>query len=219
MSDEETKNSMTDFFHSMFDAAKERLKNPLMSTYVLFLLTWNWRPIYYVLYDLDRFLVKISRVNILFKWYDFAIPAIITIAYLAVIPFLLLWFDKSIGTIISTRKTDQFDRLAEESKKKRAYLEAQHDEGLSRSGAKTLKDLADHIENLENENKLLEKNSDQNYLTVQSLEEDRAKLKKESDRNDNLRVKEIKVLTDKNEVEIKRLVKELDQLKTDKVSR
>ena len=54
---------MKEFINSIFESSKERLKNPFVSAFLLAWIGFNWRPISYLFYSVDKISQRIEYID------------------------------------------------------------------------------------------------------------------------------------------------------------
>jgi len=97
---------MREIINSFIDNSKERIKNPFIGAFIISWIAFNWKPIFIILFSSKAIeerieIVEISYVDLL---YNLWLPLIFACIYVAILPYLMLLFDKISGKGIEGRK-------------------------------------------------------------------------------------------------------------------
>lgn len=95
--------SMTfaDLIKSTLDSSKERLKNPIVGSYICAFVIFNWRPILLLVLSDEKIENRIKSVDFYYTpWYwiiiSIVIPIVISLVYTFGIPILMVWIDQKL---------------------------------------------------------------------------------------------------------------------------
>ena len=97
---------MKEIINSILDSTKERLKNPLLGSFVFSWIIFNWKPIFYIIFSKNSIENKIDFVSECYSlintnfWY----PLFFSIFYILIFPYALWAFDKLSTKAIIGRK-------------------------------------------------------------------------------------------------------------------
>lgn len=97
---------MREIINSFLDNSKERIKNPFIGAFIISWIAFNWKPIIILLFSEKEIEQKINFINenyISLK-YNLWLPLIFAIAYVVILPYIMLVFDKLSSTAIEGRK-------------------------------------------------------------------------------------------------------------------
>ncbi|MBF4519117.1 hypothetical protein IRZ71_22415 [Flavobacterium sp. ANB] len=95
--------SMTfaDLIKSTLDSSKERLKNPIVGSYICAFVIFNWRPILLLAFSDEKIENRIKAVDLYYSpWYWIIIsiitPIAISLVYTFLIPISMVWIDQKL---------------------------------------------------------------------------------------------------------------------------
>jgi hypothetical protein len=176
---------MWEFFKSLVEASRNRLKSPILGTYTICFIIWNWRAIAILIFSDFSIEDRIFYIDnwLTTKWCILG-PLLLASLIIFALPRVMLFVDQTLEgsnlerkRIRNKEKLIDLNQLVEEASKE---FEIQN----QKSGTKTVEELQDKISLLEQEkNSLLEAN----------------KLEREKNLNDinnlNLRLKEFNQLS------------------------
>ena len=99
---------MKEIINSILDSAKERLKNPLLGSFVFSWGIFNWKPIFYILFSKNLIENKIDFVSECYSSMNnnFWFPLLFSTFYILIFPYVLWAFDKLSTKAIIGRKTN-----------------------------------------------------------------------------------------------------------------
>ena len=97
---------MKELIKTIFTTSTERIKNPLIGTFVIAWIAFNWRPIAVFLFSEATIDIKIEVINTTYIsiWNQLLFPIFISLIYTLLIPYLMLVFDFIVAFAISSRK-------------------------------------------------------------------------------------------------------------------
>ncbi|MEQ9468435.1 MAG: hypothetical protein RLN88_13555 [Ekhidna sp.] len=95
-----------DFFLSFFESARERLKNPVIGTFIFAWSALNWRIIFILILSDTTIEERIELIENCYLdiWLNLYVPLIVTAFYLIVLPYILALFDWLSQRAIALRK-------------------------------------------------------------------------------------------------------------------
>jgi len=165
----------TELIKDIFNTSATRIKNPIVSSFFVSFILYNWKAVLTVLfsdYDMEG---KIEHIEKNYSTLDgFLVPLIISIFYILVLPYLRNIFD-SILTSANTKKSKNikskiFEDL-EFQKEKVRYEREIAEEKAGTSEINSLKDqLNASIDEKEKLNDLLKKSYEDNKKTLNDKE-------------------------------------------------
>lgn len=97
---------MKEIINSILDSAKERLKNPLLGSFIFSWIIFNWKPIFYIIFSTNSIENKINFVSECYSLLNnnFWFPLLFSVFYIVVFPYILWAFDKLSSIAIIGRK-------------------------------------------------------------------------------------------------------------------
>lgn len=159
---------MKDFFQSIVDSSKERIKNPLIGAYILSFLFYNWRPISIYLFSKETIESKIEKINesycssFIFFW-----PLLIAFFYVLILPFINMIIETVLLHPTQQRiKQKHNKKIFELNTKKEEYRIEKELEDI-RAGLLDMVNLNNQIQQLQNEKDRLQ---EQHTITVSNFE-------------------------------------------------
>lgn len=174
---------MKEIIKSFFETSKERIKNPLIGTFLISWIAINWKPISILFFsnkDIEDRITHIIDNYSSFQSY-FLVPFIITIVYLIILPYFMWGMDEVLKKSIIGRKKNIIKQLvidiigkqelAEEENKledlKAKYRDKADLNKLIEKLKKQLEDRDNTIDNLQIDFKTL----NEDYSQIKSLVE------------------------------------------------
>jgi hypothetical protein len=143
---------MNDFFQSILEASKDRLKNPVLGTYSISFILFNWQPISILLFSRKTIEEKITSIDLTYySWETFLWPSLITIIIIFTPPFFMLLADIALNKVknkrIEIRHNEKTINLDNQIIIATKEFEIQN----RKSGTKTIETLQETISILEKE--------------------------------------------------------------------
>ncbi|MBW2936496.1 hypothetical protein KXJ69_00165 [Aureisphaera sp. CAU 1614] len=144
---------MIDFFKTFFETSKERIKNPLIGTFIISWMAINWRPIVVLLFSdqsIENRIDYIVSCYSSFKSY-FLIPFLISLVYVIILPYFMWAVDYLIKKSTVERKRNVLNQvlLDYEGKQKIAIEESKLED--LKANFRDKADLNNQIELLRNQ--------------------------------------------------------------------
>lgn len=157
-----------DLINSVFQASRERLKNPFIGSYCLAFIFWNWQPFFYLIYSDEAVKERINYIAINYSsgFNTVLIPLIIAFIYNIVPPYIMLLVDKSTGYGKHQRLEHSSNDRKIEIKYKMALVSAERNLREAQSEEQNLTSLQRKIELLENEKINLQLKLDQETINL-----------------------------------------------------
>lgn len=86
---------MLDFFKTLFANATERIKNPLIGTFLMSWIVFNWKAILFLIVSTNDIESKFETLSANYSniWNLLGLPLFVTILYIFGLPWLNLWID------------------------------------------------------------------------------------------------------------------------------
>ena len=170
--------TLTDFLKDIWDSSKERLKNPIISTFAIAWIVINWKPLFY--------LINSGKINIHERlndltycfnnpWNLYVYPILAVVFYNTLLPFISNLFEYLTNKILQTRKIRAITNRENETIAKQGLVREEAELKLIEANAKEVKDL---------------KNQNESYVKeIKELKSSLNKKQKEVDNLDNLTIK------------------------------
>ncbi len=189
---------MKEFFNSIFQTSSERMRNPVVGSFILSWIVFNWKSITTLIFSnkiIENRIDYISQ-NFVDIWYQLYYPLFFTVFYVLLLPYLTLGIDYILSYAKIKRKetaTDEIikdfkdkqkiaveERIFEEAKAGNAEISELNEKisdltKVNEEKQKTINSLKIDIDELTREKKLLEAfmnidNQDESELTVEQIE-------------------------------------------------
>ncbi|WP_418513697.1 hypothetical protein [Corallibacter sp.] len=87
---------MKEFFKSLFETSNERIKNPLIGSFVLAWIVFNWKPIIYIVFSEDTIENRIQVISQHFSTLstNLIYPLSFALFYILILPYLMWGFEE-----------------------------------------------------------------------------------------------------------------------------
>jgi hypothetical protein len=97
---------MKEVFKSFFEVTKERIKNPLIGTFMISWILINWRPIFLALFSEKSIIERIEFIELNYSSVNsyLTIPLTIALFYVIVLPYLMWGIDELMQKSTTGRK-------------------------------------------------------------------------------------------------------------------
>lgn len=90
--------TLADLLKDIIDTSKERVKNPIISSFFLSFFIWNWRPIFFILFENTSMTNKIVVINSEYcKTSSILGPLFLAFFYTLALPYIMSIIDKLIA--------------------------------------------------------------------------------------------------------------------------
>lgn len=187
---------MIDFFKTFFETSKERIKNPLIGTFVISWMAINWRPLLIVLFSNQSIENRIDFIVNCYSDFNtyFLFPFLIALIYVIILPYFMWAVDGLVKKSTIGRKKNVLNQvILDYEGKQQIAIEESKLEDLKAN----FRDKAD----LNNQIELLRNQLDERDETIKMKN---SELEQQNIENKNL--KTIVNQTNKNSVESKNLI-------------
>lgn len=92
--------TIADLIKSTLDSSKERMKTPIVGSFICSFLLFNWKPIYILFFSDEKAESKINTVNLYFTGWNclvtILIPLLMVCVYTFLVPMLMVWIDQKL---------------------------------------------------------------------------------------------------------------------------
>lgn len=139
------------FLREIYEASKERFKTPLTKNYIYFLLAWNWKTIYYLIFSNEIAETKLMYLNIHQSYKNYLIPAVLTIVYILGIDFVMNFIEIKLKKVKDSRIKNYYDSETFKAEESERLARAEFNRELAKTGSETIADLNERNEDLESE--------------------------------------------------------------------
>ena len=189
---------MLDLIKSFFETSKERLKNPLIGTFIISWIAINWRPLSILLFSNQSIENRIDTIVSCYSSFNtyFLTPFLIALAYVIILPYFMWTIDGILKKSVIGRKKNVIKLLAIDLQgKQELALEENKLEDI-KANFREKADLNKTIEKLKLQLEDRDKTIESQRIGLNTLNEDYAQLKSivEKDKTTKLSEKEIKKL-------------------------
>ena len=142
-----------DFVSGIFSTYKERVSSPLIGSFTLTFLLYNWRPIVFILWSDWPIHCRIEHIDQVYSDRNsIIIPFAIAVGYVILLPYVNLGID----TVLAIPKKFMFSRENDDRgkvlKAQKEYAKVEKEIADIRSGSLEISALQDRIEILQKEN-------------------------------------------------------------------
>ena len=139
-------------YNQFLDLGKQRLKNPLISAFIVSWVIVNWKPLAVLIYYKKGILEKISTVTMYSEdWSLWLYPLICSIFYTVFLPMIMVGIDKATNWAIILRKVKRSDIIQAELKNELNLLELKNKIERSKADNQNLEELNNKISTLESD--------------------------------------------------------------------
>lgn len=144
---------MKEFINTLLDTSKERIKNPLIGSFLFSFLAFNWKPIFIILFeDVEiQQRIKIIESNYVSTLNGIILPVVFSIFYVLLLPYLMYLFDKLSYSANIGRKLNQIKQQKEEVTHKIELAKTEREYENARAGTREIAELNDQIELLKSD--------------------------------------------------------------------
>ncbi len=211
---------MKEVFKSFFEVTKERIKNPLIGTFMISWILINWRPIFLAFFSEKSVIERIEFIELNYSSIHsyLTIPLLIALVYVIVLPYLMWGIDELMQKSTTGRKKNLTKQIiidyngkqqiaVEESKledlkasyRDKADFNKQIEQLRNQLDEREeyLKSLSTELQNVHNENndlkKLISENNNDKKSTQDSIYENQYTEFKESDLYDYFKEVGVKI--------------------------
>lgn len=161
--------TIADLFKDLHDSAKERLKNPIVGTYICSFLMYNWKAIFILMFSKKSIEENILKIeNDYFKWENFVVPFVMLVVYTFLVPWLMIKVDALLKNIKEQRIKNQYNEKIFKTKEKTDLAKEEFKLINEKNGNKSLQELENQIKEL---NQSHEQIKETDRLTIEKLNE------------------------------------------------
>jgi len=144
--------TVKEIFQSIYDSYRDRIKSPLVGSFIITYLIFNWRLVAILFYSEWPIHCRIEWIEENYcEWYHYVVPFLIALFYVMGLPYLNLGFEKILEKYSTTKltkknnsKLDALDHKKKEAEKKRLIADAE-------AGTSEIINLNEKIKNLNDE--------------------------------------------------------------------
>lgn len=144
---------MKEIFQSLFESTNDRLKNPIIGSFIISWIIFNWRAIAFFFFSNKNIEYKIEHINLNYSNFNnlFLFPIITSLIYITIFPYVLMTLDKLISLAVKTRKNSVKDLIIFDLKNKQKIAEEESELENIKASFRDKKDLNYRIEILTNQ--------------------------------------------------------------------
>ncbi|WP_339888642.1 hypothetical protein [uncultured Flavobacterium sp.] len=148
---------MIEFFKGLLEASRDRLKNPILGTYSISFILFNWRPLLFLMFSKASIEDKIIVTNSLYcSWGALLWPLLITIIIAFGVPYFMLLVDIALVKSKKDRRRIRHDEQIISLDEQITIATKEFEIQSRKSGTKTIELLQDSISSLEIEKQTLQ---------------------------------------------------------------
>lgn len=165
---------MKEFINNLFLVSNERLKNPLIFSFLISWAAFNWRPIFTLFLSKKKIEGRISYISENFNDIEFTLyyPLIMSLSYVIVLPYLMWLIEKIVHFAKSWRKENLLNEKIDDLKGKQKIAVQERVYEQKKAGNAEISELNSKIEELSLSN-------EQKQKQIESLKIDLSKIRKE----------------------------------------
>ncbi|SHJ44806.1 hypothetical protein [Aquimarina spongiae] len=144
---------MLDLIKTFFETSKERIKNPLIGTFIISWIAINWRPIAVFLFSEHTIENRIEHIISSYSsyWSLVLYPSFLAIAYVIILPYFMLLIDELTKFSTLARKRNALNNVLSEYDGKLQIAKLESELENIKAGRRDVSDLNDEIERLRNQ--------------------------------------------------------------------
>ncbi|MBF4466403.1 hypothetical protein [Flavobacterium sp. LC2016-12] len=184
--------TITELIQSTIDSSKERLKTPIVGSFICSFIIFNWRPIVILIFSDEKIENRLKGVDFYFNtWYwtvlAITVPILMVGVYTFLIPMLMVWVDEKLEPTKEKRIKRVYKSKQFVIKEKITLAIVELDLKNAESGNREKQDFIDRIKFLEDSKEQLEESKRQMEIANKnSIDQLNAKLKEANINNENL---------------------------------
>lgn len=178
---------MKEIINSILDTAKERLKNPLLGSFIFSWVIFNWKPIFYIVLSENSIENKIDFISECYSSLNnaFWFPLIFSIFYIVVFPYILWAFDKLSSKAIIGRKENVLNLNISDIRNKQKIAVEESDLENIKASYRDKADLNKKIEILNNQLNEKEEIIEMQNVELNQIKSEENRLKEFIKNNEN----------------------------------
>lgn len=168
---------MKEFISNLFQASNERLKNPLIFSFLLSWIAFNWRPILTLFLSEQTIEEQIIYISENFNHIEFTLyyPLIVSLSYVIVLPYFMWLIERVVRFAKSWRKENLVNEKIDDLKGKQKIAVQERVYEQKKAGNAEISELNSKIEELAS-------NNEEKQKEIESLKIDLSEAKKERNR-------------------------------------
>ncbi|WKD86535.1 hypothetical protein KCTC32516_01911 [Polaribacter huanghezhanensis] len=168
---------MKEFINNFFQASNERLKNPLIFSFLISWIAFNWRPIFTLFISEKNIEDRIIYITTNFSEIKFTLyyPLIVSLGYVILLPYFTWFIEKIVRFAKSGRKENLVNEQISDLKGKQKIAKEERKYEQEKAGNVEISELNTKIEELTLINEEKQK-------SIESLKIDLTNLKKEKNK-------------------------------------
>ncbi len=169
---------MKEFINNLFQTSSERIKNPLIYSFIFSSFFFNWKTILTLLFSSKNIEDRIEYVSICYIDTDKSLyyPLYFSLFYVIVLPYLMWLFEKIVEKAKTGRKENLYSEQILEFKGKKMIAKAEREYEEEKAGNVELSDLNNRILELQTENDDRKKQVDVLKIDLNELRKEKNKL-------------------------------------------
>ncbi|RRJ87779.1 hypothetical protein [Flavobacterium macacae] len=157
-----------EFLKSFHESARERFKSPLIGTFSIAFLIYNWRPIYILMFSKENAETRIEHVDVNYcSLWAIIIPLGVSLFYVLLLPELHVLVDKKLKNVTKERITEKIDIRVHRLTEDQRIFQLEFTNNQIKSGNKDLDELNNK---LMSQQKLIDNMNEQHKSSSESYE-------------------------------------------------
>jgi len=157
--------TIKEFFQNIYDSSTERIKSPLVGSFIISFLIFNWRVFAILFYSEWPVHCRIEWIEGNYcSWSNFLIPIGIALFYIIALPYINLVIDYLLGKYSTKRAEEKKAKRTDDLHQQKDFAELERQVADAKAGTSQIITLQSKIESLQEELKGL---TDQNKLDEQ----------------------------------------------------
>lgn len=152
--------TIKEFFQHIYDSSTERIKSPLIGSFIISFIIFNWRVFAILFYSDWPVHCRIEWIEANYcKWSNLLFPIGIALFYIIALPYINLVIDYLLGKYSTKRAEEKKAKRTDELHQERDYAALERQVADAKAGTSEINNLQARIESLQEELKGL---TDQN---------------------------------------------------------
>lgn len=175
--------TIREFVKSLLESYSDRLKSPLLGSFAIVFVFYNWQPIVYLLFSQNIIELKLDTINIYYtEWRRLWFPLLLALLYILGLPWVNLGIDKMLKKVNSIASETAFEKQKSVLQRKVETASLLRNIEDAKAGTSEIRKLRKQIEVLENDKNKLEENILENKkYSENNLEEYKKIIKSKED--------------------------------------
>lgn len=144
---------MKEIINSILDSTKERLKNPLLGSFIFSWFIFNWKPVFHIIFSSNTIENKIDFISDCYSSFNnnFLFPLLFSIFYVVIFPYILWAIDKLSSKAVIGRKENVLNLNISDIRNKQKIAVEESDLENIKASYRDKADLNKKIEILNNQ--------------------------------------------------------------------